>query len=154
MSIYLGSIIDFHHIVFTQNCIITWIWRIMSSTMINTATRWKSYTLSQSICLDKSFVWLFNSLADVDQFHARPHVGLGFLSDLSMAFSCLSKVVDFGGVKLVFVSVLSIGDSFGVEITRMIHPFALRKNIVWKLRGNWNCVVNRLFPCIGGSPIS
>ena len=49
VAVHLGSEIDFHHIVILENGLISWIWGVMGSTVVDTAACWESDSLDNTI---------------------------------------------------------------------------------------------------------
>ena len=66
ISINLGTKIDLHDIVFSQNSVIARIWSIMCGTIVNTTTSWESNTSFESAGLYQSSIRFFDVLAQID----------------------------------------------------------------------------------------
>ena len=95
MTINLRSKIDLHDIVVFQDCVVSWVWRVVSGAFVNAAAGWESDALLYSICLYQPSIGFLNSLANIDKFHAWSHVRLRHLTHLSMAFGGFSEVINF-----------------------------------------------------------
>ena len=96
MSIDLSTEVNFHNIIIAEHSVITWVRSVVSSTIVDTATCRKTNTLLEPIGFYKSLICFFNSLTNIDKFYSWSHVSLSHFSDLPMALSCFSEVIDPG----------------------------------------------------------
>ena len=126
LTVDLGAEINFHHVIVAQNCLVARVWSIMSSTVVDAASRRKGYSLCQPIRLHQSSVCLLNLLAYVNQFDTWFYYGLGHLPHLPMTLSRPSQIIDLIIAKLILISIFLLSGPFSVKITWMIHELALR----------------------------
>lgn len=94
MPIDLRAKINLHDIVIFEDCVIARIWSVVSSAIVDAAAGREPNSLLDTISFDQSSICFFNAFADVDQFHARSHVGLSHLTNLTVALCCFSEVIN------------------------------------------------------------
>jgi hypothetical protein len=56
-------------------------------------------------------------------------------------------------MELVLLTILSIGDPLGIEISWVVHELSFGINTTWELERYWNGIIDCLFP-IAGFPVS
>ena len=66
----MGSKVDLANIVFLQNGLVTWVWCIMSCTMVERAAGRECLTCFNAISFNESSVCLFNLIAQIYQLNS------------------------------------------------------------------------------------
>lgn len=122
MTVDLCAEIDFHHIVVIQDGIVSWIWCVVGGAVVDATPCWEADTLLDAVGLDKASVGLLYTLANINEFDSRSHVGLCHFSHLTVALSSFSEIVHFRCVEFVPITKLSPCCPHRVKVAGVVHP--------------------------------
>lgn len=132
------SIVNLHHIILTQDCLVANIGSPVSRAVIQTGARGECNARIQAICLDQASICGLNLIANVHDLHAWLDETLRVLASLAMNFRRTPQVVVVRFEDALFGPQLSICDSVSIMVIVVLLDFADREFSLLKLLADWN----------------